>query len=238
MGILDGIRQYLEHNKIFFETIVMLCLTIASITVTIVAVDLDSQQLEREKLENQPFFHIYNEYIFDDEYTVVSETLTIENIASPASEFDADVYSFLYMRCNDRNNNLIGRVQIPILGYYRYSFITGKLTGEMANFKPPIHDENNFLKIRLATTMFNEILLENEYDGTVFLETYIHVEYLDIYGEQHNDIYQFYGNKYHKLSPQEADKIKKIYDDRYRIGISLGDLESIDIWDLFVEHVD
>lgn len=87
----DKKRDWLEKNKIFFETITAVFLAIMAIVVSFEANQIASYQTKIMKAEQSPILHFKVDEIYDpttSNYT--RDELIISNVGSPLSEFKYD----------------------------------------------------------------------------------------------------------------------------------------------------
>lgn len=209
-----GLRKWLKRNKIFFEVVVTIALTIMAIYVSNTANQIASYQNELIKNENQPIF-VFNMSV--DEHKKlnysennISESIEIENIGKPAYNFSAKSYIFFDIKLKDRNSGEMKNVIIPITSFYNGGEYRGSPTGYMRTFyhyslKNGI---DNYSKRDEVVEKINYDLYsysKGEVFADVDLKRYVLINYYDVYGENHDDLYSVGVLNYVKLS--ENDKI-------------------------------
>ena len=201
---IERLRDWLNINKIFFETIVAIflagmaiTLTIMSITVSIQTNEIAFYETELMKMENQPIFRFdvtYDTIDFDQfEYPVpADEMLIINNIGKPLKEFSSKKMIFLKMGYLE--NGINTKLAFVPITYYIVSIPTGDLTNELMTFRGPyLFDQKtgNRLKVLEAGDDLSEYVHRLNANDSVSIDIlrYIKVEYTDIFGNIHEDIY-------------------------------------------------
>lgn len=113
------IRSFLEQNKIFFETIAAISLTVMSVVVSIKSNKIASEQNTLTELSLQPYFDVYcYRTEFDSlSFAYKQEYVDIKNNAGKVSNVETHITSFI--RCYyNREVNYYGMLIIPIDGLY------------------------------------------------------------------------------------------------------------------------
>lgn len=230
--MITRFREWLERNKIFFEIIVALSLTAMSIIISYNANQIATDQNNLIKEENQPIF-IFNVTHFNNDLNNSSnevEKLDIYNIGGPAYNCSIEEYTFFNIQFSDFEGNLRNSANIP-MAYYSGITFTGLPTGLMKSFL-----KNNYVIIngkKCPTekyTVLNQIsndlytYLQNHNsenyskengDLEVDLLTYVLITYIDIYGENHDEIYYVSDGISFKLSEYDKICLTKEYNKRY-----------------------
>lgn len=225
---IDILRNWLNNNKIFFETIVAIFLAIMAITLTIVSINVSIKtneiayhETEIIKMENQPIFNfkVTYDYTYIDEfdYSVpVDEKLIINNVGKPLKEFSYEKMIFLKIRYWE-NGTYPKPAFIPIY-YYFPGISTGNLINELVTFRGPYaytNNTGNHLKILQAEKSLSEYVrrLDANNSASIYIFRYIKIEYTDIFENIHEEIYFVdpYNGAY-KLNKNEGRTISKYYD--------------------------
>lgn len=217
---LIRLRSSLERNKVFIDLVVAIALTSMSILVSYNSNQITEQQNELIKEENQPFF-VFNLTEIDTADTL--EVLEIYNAGKPVSGFSADTYTFLEIYYHDFNNDTIKRAYVPIGNYYTFTRVAESQTGTglLLTLKRNKHSYEKQAAYDLRKSKILRAIEENFWNysddqgkyynssagvnmwASVF--TYVHMTYLDIYGEEHDEIYYVDSWSYFEL--YEKDKI-------------------------------
>lgn len=218
MSQWEIIRNWLNKNKIFFETIVMVFLTIMSVTVTYTSNEIASNQIDINKMENQPIFHIYTEYVFPDsnEATFTHDQLVISNSGSSLYEFKYQPYVFLKVEYWDTKPDNI--VFIPLEGYYFFSDQARNLTGRLVTIKDfnndPKESEANWYKIEQSKNELYEMSQKNNMSTRIGVVKYIFISYKDIYGNYHEEMFLSDQLSTVKINRNDSLKIIEYYDEK------------------------
>jgi hypothetical protein len=209
---IDLIRDWLNKNKIFFETIAVVLLAIMAIIVSWNTNQIVSYQTDIMKSEHLPIIHLDTALIYDtstENYT--RDELIISNLGAPLSEFESQEAIFFKVQYGLINKELKTAL-IPIYGYY-FLGGTGNATGKLeklANYALP---EGNNYKAVHVTWAFSDFAQKKNAHGFVDLVRYIRVIYKDIFGEIHDEFYIASPLGTYRLNETEGKKIFKYYDD-------------------------
>jgi hypothetical protein len=139
------VREWLDRNKVYFETVATVFSGISAVVVGVVAilVSLQANQIaaETNKITSQQAQLIEAEYlpVFDiqTDSTGTEEFLTITNVGAPISHFNHDLlsfYAFTYQdyRQEGSSEGSPRHASVPIDGYFGGSFVIDELTGLLA----------------------------------------------------------------------------------------------------------
>ncbi len=224
---IEILREWLNKNKIFFETIVAvfltgmaIALTIMSINVSIKTNEIAFYETEIIKMENQPIFHfkVAYDYIDFDEFKYpvpVDEKLIINNIGKPLKEFNYEKMIFLKIRYWE--NGINPRSAFIPIDYYFPSFPTGNLTDELITFRGPFlpnQKTGNRLKVLQAEKNLSEYVRRLNANDSVNIDIlrYIKVKYTDIFGNIHEEVYFVDPlNGAYKLNENDGITVSKYY---------------------------
>lgn len=227
IGKINSIRKWLESNKIFFETIVAVGLTIMAIMLTFMSINISNNsnqiafyETELMKMENQPILHFVINNVFhpdNNDSLYLEEQLIINNIAKPLKEFDYDGMIFMEIAYRESDSYVYEFVLIPIDDYYYYSFRTGNLTGELAdlrgyyNPKEKIFNKNAVMQ---ADGHFSDFAKNRNASGYISIIRFIKVEYKDIFENAHTEIYFVHpsGTRTHKLNEEDGKILSDYYE--------------------------
>lgn len=184
-SLVASIRSFLERNKIFFETVVMVALTISGIMVSRSANRIIDRQRQIEEALSRPIINLNINYDDDD----LMRGLSIVNDGSAV--FDLNIITSPYLELLVFSGENRYHVSLPLrdslLFPYTYASITGSKVGEIAyikNIDPTRIDEvfNSYPKGQ------NEIENGTELIAAV-PKYYLYLSYTDVLGEKHVEIY-------------------------------------------------
>lgn len=227
IGKIDSIRKWLESNKIFFETIVAVGLTIMAIMLTFMSINISNNtnqiafyETELIKMENQPILHFVMNNVFhpdNNDSLYWEEQLTINNIAKPLTKFDYDDMIFMKIAYHASDSYVYEFVLIPINDYYFFSFQTGNLTGKLAdlrgyyNLEEKIFNKNAVMQ---ADGQFSDFAKNRNASGYISIIRFIKVEYKDIFENTYTEIYFVdpLGTRTHKLKKEDGKIISDYYE--------------------------
>lgn len=204
MLTIFSLRRRLQRNKVFFETLASITLTIMAVLVSWHATRIAALQTELTKLEKQPIFRFDVVLQFDPATQVYArDRLVVSNIGTPVREFDCRVYTFFKAEYGRRGQPLKTAL-IPLHGYYSASGVSKNLTGELQEFVAPDVPEGN--NSRAANLIRGFGRRGDQHDAFAFLDVlrYVRVRYKDIWGEWHDDLYLVGSFTSSKLEDRDA----------------------------------
>ena len=231
---IEILRDWLNNNKIFFETIVAVILAIMAIALTIMSINVSIKtneiafyETEIIKMENQPIFEFKVTYYYDINdfnYPVVHEKLIINNVGKPLKEFNCE--KMIFLKITYWENNYPKPAFIPI-DYYFPVRSKGNLTGELITFQDsygPYEKTGNVFKVLQAEKNLSEYVNRLNANDSVNIDIlrFIKVEYTDIFGIIHDEIYLVdQVNGAYKLNENDGATISKYYKSfMYKLYIS------------------
>jgi len=130
-------KEWLERNKIYFETISTSLLAVMAIIVSIASIWISQNQLENDKLLNQPLIKVSNEVFSYAGGDNDSRFLIVENKGTPITEFSSRLYTFIKIEANKKPfNKSINRqtIYIPINDYFGGTISTNNFNGELIKY--------------------------------------------------------------------------------------------------------
>jgi hypothetical protein len=185
----NNLRKFIEKNKIFFELIPMVSLSIMAIIVSKNSNEISQNQTLIMSRENEPNIDIIFYQTLDDSTTIPTSVWNIYNRGGRLTEYDLKDISFVRSTMNVEGEFV--EKLIPLYFYLDpYHEISGETNGLVQKLK------NNICKSKYLE--LNKSFLGN---GYMELETYIEISYTDFLNERKN--------KYYSLSPmKEINKAK------------------------------
>ena len=130
-------KEWLERNKIYFETISTSLLAVMAIIVSIASIWISQNQLENDKLLNQPLIKVSNEVFSYAGGDNDSRFLIVENKGTPITEFSSRLYTFIKIEANKKPfEKSIDRqiIYIPINDYFGGTISTNNFKGELTTY--------------------------------------------------------------------------------------------------------
>lgn len=186
--MIEIIRDWLNNNKIFFETIAVLLLALMAIIVSWNTNQIASYQTDIMKSEHLPIIHLDIAQIYDPStknYT--RDELIISNLGAPLSEFETEEAIFFKVGYSNHKDGKIAL--IPLYGYYNAIFLTGNATGELVTFLNDEVAEGNKYRAVHMSSEYNDFVQKRNGYGFANLVRYVRVSYKDIFGEIHKEFY-------------------------------------------------
>lgn len=188
-------KTWLEKNRVYFETIAPVLISIAALFVSVSSFILTNQQLNLAKVEHQPNFYLKESYLFDSEKGFANETeLRIINSGAEVSNFNKKVISFLELEFYADKGRHISH--IPVYGYYDTTFKETEPKGEIALIKG--HMNNSIFNDLYKKTSTQEF--RKKY-GNVFIRMKhaVHISYINKLGENREE---YFVNNLHATKEQ------------------------------------
>lgn len=183
-----GFKNWLNNNKIYFETVMALSLTIMSVLISIVSLsfqkksnELQEKQVLVEAQINMPVFNISQTLYYKDDvidgitYPAGTEVNIINNGGNISNGYlNADAKIEIIVLDKEYNNEgsvVIENTQRYTKGYSYYDAQTKSFT---------IQKDIDTRNIELRTFLYNQ--LHNEYENysfTILITDYINIQYND-----------------------------------------------------------
>ncbi|MFA0570904.1 hypothetical protein [Vibrio gallaecicus] len=127
-------KNWLKRNKIYFETIAPVLLSVSAVFVSISSYLLTQKQVELSSLEAQPHFYLKEEYLYDETLKRAYETeLRIYNSGADIRNFKKNINSIIEVEFYTLTGKLTGYV--PLYGYYYGTYRSSEPSGELALIK-------------------------------------------------------------------------------------------------------
>jgi len=156
-------RNWLENNRIYFETFTPLLVSLAAIAVSLASYSLADRQLKLSTIDTQPNFYLKELYLYDPKIKQAYESeLKIYNSGADISNFKKKINSFVEIEHYNETGKVVD--YISIIGYYGVTFNSSDPVGELSLTK----GENNNLKYSDVYFDFQNLNVSQKY-GFVFL---------------------------------------------------------------------
>lgn len=181
-----------QHNKIFFETLAAVFLTIMSIIVGIAQWSSANSQnkiaeIQKELAEAQalPSFEIKIEQFKDQQSGMYNRNdLIILNHGGPAYNFEAE--SAYFIKTTYADPTVSCELRVPLDGYFAADFEGSGSTGQLVQM---YGDKNNLMYSELTNEPI-ELNKNNSYALNLQQELYLKLSYTDLLNRSHMEYYQ------------------------------------------------
>lgn len=218
---MQGIRKWLEANKIIFETLAAVLLSVMAIVVSVKANGIASMQAELMRAEQLPIIGFEREHIYDESNTVVDLELAVINYGAPATEFSHQYVSYLTLLYHPQDTKF-ATVQLPLINYFTLSAISENVTGKLVTF---IGNRNVARYVELEHAL-RDYARNNNAAASLDLVTYVKVEYKDLLQERHIEYYRVDDFRSFKLDESEGSRLFAEHEEAYRNGMEIDFFEA------------
>lgn len=212
-------KNWLNNNKIYFETIMTLSLTIMSILISFVSLSFQQKSNELQEKQalieaqlNMPVFNV-SQTFYNEEYVIdgVSYPAGIEvniinnggNISNGYLDADAKIEILVHDKeYNSKGFVVIENIQRYMRGYSYYDAKTKSFT---------IKKDFDMRNIELRSFLYDQ--LHNDYENysfTILMTDYINIQYNDFQNQFHNEWYELSGGELFKRSPVVSEQYKSL----------------------------
>lgn len=174
------IKQFLENNRIYFETLVPAALSLSAVLVSCAAYNVSTTQTEIAQVAVAPNFYVSESYLYDDVRKIAYETvLEIFNEGAFLTSYDETVRSFIELEFRVKQEQK--KVYVPLIGYYGNFFKEIQTTGKITEARG---DNNNEIYGELYSGI-SDYEFANK-NGSVFvqLKHYIRLSYKNQLGQE------------------------------------------------------
>lgn len=210
-----GLRNWLTLNKVFFETVAAVLLSVMAITISYLSYRTSLDQAKLLRLQNElalqqlkPHFIARVEFFTKPNDLFAEDRLIIDNEGAITLSIDADVAVFFDPEFIDRNQKKRTAV-VPVLGYYPYSFRSAEGNkGRIATFGGHQND-------KLAADIkreFRALALHRQGVAHTMIRRYLRLMYQDLLGNSCTEYYfvePFAGAR--RLEQKEGEKYFQDY---------------------------
>lgn len=188
-------REWLETNKIFFETASYIILGLMGIILTINSNKVAKNEYQLHKAENTPLFKISVEPFYDSTTSKYNtEVLTIVNEGQAITKKDIEISVYYTLEYDSLGFQTI--LKIPIYDYYFTSFSNNNFTG---NLLTTLGVNNNSEYARVYNHFLNRA-----HNGVFYFFNkiiFVRIKYNDIENEM--------GTKYFKIETYNGIEISE-----------------------------
>lgn len=200
---IENIRHFLNENKIFFETIVMVILTIAGIFVSCSANSITQRQASLEEALAMPIINI--ETVYNEDHTQIQE-VNIFNDGSAIQNFVFEVipyyYTSVYSQVEGKGykiDSFILPIEDSILPVFSVTNNNSK-TGLLGSIS--LSDSASlYIDDMVSFQEFVAGHFEPEFHlAFLSLEYYVKIHYTDIFGNYKTEVYNCVTGNNHSYS--------------------------------------
>jgi hypothetical protein len=215
----SSIKCWLESNKVFFETIAAVLLTMMAIVVSIAQYKMMDKQNQISEANALPQIISTISYDKNEIGNYADEWIVTENEGGIIKEADTSMSLFIKASFTNLNNLRNKVLYIPLSGYYSSSFLTGRGKGTVAKS----FGKDNNTKFHNFSLAFKPLMLRNNEMLFVDLVRIQKVKYFDIFGKNHVEylVVAPIGGA-NALSKSEGERIFSAYNDALKNGTYLN----------------
>lgn len=228
---VESCRRYLKRNKIFFETIAAIFLTIMAITISYRGNQIASYQIQLIKQERYPRLDFCVDLTIDSKGRPIDDVLIISNTGPPLSEFGFQYVTFLEMEYGKIGEE-IRTTMIPLIGYYGLTTMSNRQTGELATLSRPGVSEGNYQRANMALLEFQIFATKGKTTGFGKVVRYVQVWYKDIWEEKHVKFYFVDEFGFSEVENEKGREIFEEHEDKLRESLCL-ELEELSAESLY-----
>lgn len=218
--------KFLNNKKVYLDIFLIVALSLMSISIAInansiatTANSIAENQLQIEKDANQPLF-AFQQMTYDNGTT---HKVIISNEGAQYNGI-IDISNMVYLVIISYDTGHVVEARIPINNYYSSGH---KLLDEDTSKFYEVYKSGNF-----ATR--NSLLSELDKHYThLGWEEYLIIEYEDIYGETHENVYMVNDWYNHKLNNEEIEEINEIWNS-YPYSYRIEELDYETVSDIYV----
>lgn len=136
---MNKLRNFFKKNKIFFEIINYVCISIASIALSYASYTIAKEELLLSKNKIKPHLYIEENWIYDKTTNTFNETeLILFNGGTPINNISTITFSLLEIY---KNNSIL---YIPLKNYYDTNIINNRAIGKLRTLKGYNNNKNFF----------------------------------------------------------------------------------------------
>lgn len=217
-------RKWLKRNEVFFTTIVAICLTMMSIMVSIMSIQLAEKanevafyEVELLKAEQQPIIH------FELDKKNTNDKIIIYNKGSNLKEFKANPMIFLSITYNENKKckKCEESILFPLKEYYFFKYPANDLTGKLMEMNG---NDDNYGQVYEANNKFINFAQKHNDSGNIKIKRYIQVKYKDIFENPHEAVYRIEEKYYNPLTEADGGKIIYKYGELESQSLTITDL--------------
>lgn len=212
-------KNWLNNNKIYFETIMTLSLTIMGVLISILSLTFQHKSNELQEMQalvetqlNMPIFNIsqtpyHEEYVVDGiTYPAGTEVYIINNGGNISNGY-LKAEAKIEILVHDKEYNSIGSVVLENTQRYMKSY--SYYDAQTKSFTIKVNFDLRTVELR--TFLYNQ--LHNEYEDyifTILIADYLNIQYYDFQNVFHNEWYELSGGELFKRSPVVSKQYKSL----------------------------
>lgn len=194
----SALKIWLADNRIYFETIMTISLTIMGVCISIISLSIEKRSVEIQEQQNMPAFGISQKYA--DEcitesglYFPARYEIEIVNYGGYISNAYLEAHSLLEVELFDNHN--MRRANIVIEDTEGYVVGKSHYSAERKSFTIMREKEKHFQSLLLELYLKEELDADfKEYSFIISPVEYVNIKYLDFSGISHDEWYKLYGS--------------------------------------------
>lgn len=233
---IEKTRNFLNKNKIFFETVTASTLTVMAIIVAVAQLVVTSEQtayLEQQTIIGRsqalPHFVISaKQFMNEDNTFAVGDKILVYNQGNIAYNIivqTAVFFEFSYLYKTQTQD-----LSIPVSGYYTVQLISGDATGLVLTIESP---NNNSKRMKIQDDL-RDLAKANDKSILLDVKRYIKLSYRDIFNELHTEYYYIpliFGSTL--MDKIEGESIFAGYNEKRGSMHDLDTMTAVDLYNLF-----
>jgi hypothetical protein len=212
-NVIDKVREWLKHNKIFFETLVIVLVSIMAVAISWGAYQTTVYQSQIMEKQNMPIFNIELQPKWVDYHSEFGPTdsISIENLGEPITEFQFE--SLVMINFTNLLNNKNFYITLPM--YYTV------IPDDQSTYK--WHSVGGIGVYKAVSSIIDNLTTYSQQyfiSPKVNLERYFKINYRDKLGIQRANYYYLDQNEGERqLSYEEGTEVEKIYDNMNNLRV-------------------
>lgn len=224
-----SLKKWLQDNKIYFETLMTISLTLMGVIVSVISLSIDKTvaDIQREQLE---FNRLLNMPVFNVVSTKHREEYTVDGIRyAPCMEYEivnngGNIYDG-YLRTESRVEVIVenGEQEILIVLENNQRFLKSYsyYNANRKSFTIKCDFDNRYIELK-------KYLYDTFKEQNIFINTidYINIQYNDIEHNFHNEWYEFSGDELFSRKPERGN---------YQTFLDIGSMENEEVYEVILD---
>jgi hypothetical protein len=192
MSVSNDTKRWLQRNKVFFETIAALLLSVMAVLVSFFQACVATRQtrlisLQTRVVESQVVPQFFLEVLAPPNNNVdanASRLVGVVNRGGGAHEIDVSTSEFITMTCRRKGRRRT--VRIPVEGYSELTALLTEGTGEITTVLVSPPHTTHLFELMTAVTDLDTTDSHREVTG---IEIMVFLEYKDVLGRAHSEYF-------------------------------------------------
>lgn len=177
------------RNKIKWEVLTTIVISITSVFVAIKANDISNLQAEIAINSALPTIEVDEKVTAENSFNGKERSIIeISNLGGKINNYQSKVITFLECQYSNEDKVLFERYNIPVISYYYVYMRSGAITGVIEE----IDTSNSYDILKELDIHIMDFNKEQEYQQTIVAElcSYLEIRYIDLLGEKRRLYYQ------------------------------------------------